>query len=160
MGALDDIDAVGGDDRQHGILDPRAGGRVVLLALGPERKLAIGEHVARLGEGRHPAAVLDPRVPAHVIGVQVRAHDEVDVPDADAGRREALLEPVRLHHVPERAGRARLVVADAAVDQDVVMRRLHQVALDAQIDPVGGVEIDGLEPSLVFLVELLTALCL
>ena len=108
------------------------GRRIVLLALGPELELAVGEYVARLGEGRHPAAVLEPRVPADVVGVQVRAHDEIDVADAEARRGQALLVTVGLHHVPERARRPRLVVADAGVDQDVVVRRLHEVALDAE----------------------------
>ncbi len=136
--ALDDVDAVGGHDRQHGIGDPRTGRRIVLVSLGPVFQLAVGEDVARLGEGRHPAAVLEPRVPADVVDVQVRAHDEIDVVDADAGGRQALLEAVGLHHVPERARRARLVVADAGVDQDVVVRRLHQVALDAEHELVLG----------------------
>ena len=84
--ALDDVDAVGGHDRQHRIGDPGTGRRIVLLPLGPVLELAVGEDVARLGEGRHPAAVLEPRVPADVVDVQMRAHDEVDVADAEARR--------------------------------------------------------------------------
>ena len=41
-------------------------------------------------------------------------------------------EPVGIQHVPERTRRAWLVISDTAVDQDVVVRRLHKVGLDAE----------------------------
>ena len=153
--ALDDVGAVGGDDRQHQIGDPGDSRRIVLLALGPVGKLAIGEDVACLGEGRHPAAVVEPRVPADVVGVQMRAHDEIDVADAQARGRQVLLEAIGFHHVPERPRRPRLVVADAGVDQDVVVRRLHQVALDAQHELVVCVEEFRLQPGAVLVEQLL-----
>ena len=130
--ALDDLVALGGDDRQHRVVDPRTGRRSFFCRSVQYGELAIGEHILRLREGRHPAAVLEPRVPADMVDVQVRAHHVVDVVDAEAGGREVLLEAVALHHVPERPRRPRLVVADAGVDQDVVVRRLDHVALDAE----------------------------
>ena len=42
------------------------------------------------------------------------------------------LEAVGVQHVPERTCRAWLVIADTAVDQNVVVRGLHQVGLDAE----------------------------
>ena len=153
--ALDDIGAIGGDDRQHRVGDPGDRRRIVLLALGPVSELPVGEDVARLGERRHPAAVLESRVPADVVGVQMRAHDEIDVAEAQAGGRQVLLEAIGLHHVPEGTRRPRLVVADAGIDQDVVVRRLHQVALDAQHELVGSVEKPRLQPSAVLLEKLL-----
>ena len=152
---LDDVGAVGGDDRQHRVGDPGDGRGIVLLPLGPVGKLAFGEDVARLGEGRHPAAVLEPRVPADVVGVQMRAHDEVDVGDAKPRRGQVLLEAVGLHHVPERPRGPRLVIAHAGVDEDVVMRGAHQVALDAQHELVGRVDKARLQPGAVLLQQLL-----
>ena len=81
MRALDDVDLIGGHDRQHGIGDPRTRRRIGIVALGPVVKLAVGEDVARLREGRHPPPVLEPCVPADMVGVQMRAHDEIDIVD-------------------------------------------------------------------------------
>ena len=125
------------DDRQHRVGDPGMARRIGLLLLGPVRQLAVGEQVLGLREGRHPAAVVEPGVPADMIDVQVRAHDVVDVVHAEPGGGEVLLVAVARHHVPDRPGRTRLVVADAGVDQDVVMRRAHDVALDAQDELAG-----------------------
>src|SRR6516162_2309554 len=67
-----------------------------------------------------------------MVGMQVRAHHEVDV-----GNREArCLRPANIGvvglHVPFRTRRPRLVIADAGVNQDGVMRRLDDVGLKAQ----------------------------
>jgi hypothetical protein len=45
--------------------------------------------------------------------MQVRAHHIVDVVDREPGSREAALEAVAVHHVPERSRRPRFVIADA-----------------------------------------------
>ena len=124
--------AFGRDDRQHGVGDPRHARRIVLLPLRPVRELAVGHDVFRLGKGRHPAAVLEPGVPADMIAVQMRAHHIVDVVDSEARSAKPLLEAVAVHHVPERPRRPRLVIADAGIDQDVVVRRLDHEALDAE----------------------------
>ena len=135
--------ALGVHDRQHRVGDPGMAGRVLLLLGCPERQLALGEEVFGFGEGRHPAPVVEPRVPADMVGVHVRAHDVVDVADAESGCRQVLLVTIARQHVPERARGARLVVADAAVDQDGVVRGLHDVALDAQDQPASGIDVLG-----------------
>jgi hypothetical protein len=76
--ALDDIDTIGGYDREHGIGHPWTSCWIILLALGPVSQLAVGEYIACLREGRNPPAVLKPRVPPDVVSVQMRAHDKVD----------------------------------------------------------------------------------
>jgi hypothetical protein len=48
------------------------------------------------------------------------------------------------------------VIANAGVDQDVVVRRLHDEALEGEHDLArGGVEVGGLEPGAVLLQHLL-----
>ncbi len=147
--ALHDLRALGRDDRQHRVGDPRHACRVLLFALRPMLKLAVGHDVFGLGKGRHPAAVFKPRVPADVIGVQMRAHHIVDVVDGEAHTRKLLFEPVAVEHVPERPRRARLVIADAGIDQDIVVRRLDDEALDAKHELVGRIEKCGLQPGAV-----------
>lgn len=48
------------------------------------------------------------------------------------------------------SNRPRLVVADAGVNEDVVMRRLDKEALDAQHHPVAGIDECRLKPRTVF----------
>src|SRR5262249_40108533 len=55
----------------------------------------------------------------------------------------------------EGAGGALLVVADAGVDQDIVGRRLHQVALDAQHQLIVRIEGTRLQPGAVLAEQLL-----
>jgi hypothetical protein len=87
-----------------------------------------------------------------MVDVQVRAHDVVDVVDGEPGGGESLLEAVGVHHVPHRPRRPRLVVADAGIDQDVVVRRLDHEALHAKHE-LAGLRIEGcgraLEPGTV-----------
>ena len=90
------------------------------------------EQVSRLREGRHPAPVLEPRVPADMVDVQVGAHDEVDVLDREPVPPRAAHVGVDRLHVPVRPRRRGLVVADAAIDQDGMVRRAHHVGLDAE----------------------------
>jgi hypothetical protein len=62
----------------------------------------------------------------------------VDVVDGKASGRKRLLETVAVEHVPERPHRARLVIADAGIDQNIVVRRLDDEALDAEHQAVAG----------------------
>src|SRR6516225_9300759 len=62
----------------------------------------------------------------------MRAHHIVDVVHVKPGSREALLEAVAVHHVPEWPRRSRLVIANAGINKDVVVRRLYDEALYAQ----------------------------
>ena len=120
----------GGDDRQHAVLEDLVR-RLGVLGL-PVGVFLLAEDVFGLGEGRHPAAILQPGVPAHVVHMHVGAHDVVDVVHRGAGRRQVPLPGVGRLHVPEGPGRPRLVVADAGIDQDGVVRRADQVGLDAE----------------------------
>src|SRR6185437_7907570 len=106
-----------------------------------------GEYIARLREGWHPPAALKSRVPPDMVGVQVRAHDKIDIIHAESACREVLLVAIGIHHVPKTPRRSRLVVADAGIDHDRVMRRLYDVALDAEHQPVFGIEESGLQPA-------------
>ena len=154
MRTRDDVGAVGRHDRQHGIRDPWACRRFLVLTPGPMGQFAFGEHIACLREGRYPTAIFEPRVPADMVGMQMRAHDEIDVIDREPARREVAVVAIGIHHVPEAAPRPRLVIADAGIDHDGVMRGLHDVALDAQDQPVFGIEKSGLQPPPVLLEQL------
>jgi hypothetical protein len=70
--------------------------------------------------------------------------------------RRLLFEPVAVEHVPERPRGPRLVVADAGIDQDVVVRRLDDEALYAQDQAaVRRIEKGRLEPRPVLVEQLL-----
>ena len=130
------------DERRHFSLRVRVEPIVVL---------ALGEHIAGVGEGRHPSSVFQPRIPADVVDMQVRAHHEVDVCDREARSRERAHIAVVRVHVPLRTIRPRLVVTDATIDQHSMMWRLHDVGLEAQDERVGVVERTGLlHPSAIF----------
>src|SRR5690349_3033635 len=63
---------------------------------------------------------------------------------------------VALEHVPERPRQPRLMITDAGIDQDVVMRRPDDEGLDAEDQTiVGGIEEGRLEPSTVLVEQLL-----
>ena len=94
--------------------------------------------------------MFQPRIPADVIDVKMRAHDEIDVGERQASGLQVLLVGRVLHHVPERPVGARLVVADAAVDHDVVVLGAHDIALDTQHHLARrGIDEARLEPGLV-----------
>ena len=138
----DDLGSFCFNHGQHAVAE-RCDFRLRVL-LGPVIKLALGEHVARLREGRHPASVFQSRVPADMIDMQMRAHHEIDVADGNArGAERAHVGVVGLQ-VPFRAQRPRLVVADAAIDQDGVVRRPHDVGLEAQDQHVVVIDRAGL----------------
>ncbi|MCP1747854.1 hypothetical protein J2R73_009873 [Bradyrhizobium japonicum] len=67
-----------------------------------------------------------------MIDMQMRAHHEIDVVDREPGGVESAQVRIVGLHVPFRPLRARLVVADAAVDQNGAVRRLHHIGLEAQ----------------------------
>jgi hypothetical protein len=87
--------------------------------------------------------------------MQMRAHDKIDVVHAEPARREALLVAIGIHHVPEAARRARFMVAHAGVDHDRMMRRPHDVALNAKYQLVIGIDKSGLQPPAVLVEKLL-----
>ncbi len=134
-GGADEVGPAGRDDGQHAVLQHRVR-RLGVLGL-PMGQLALAEDVSRLGEGRHPAAVLQPGVPADMVDVQVGAHDVVDILDPECRSPPGCVPRCRPSSVPERPGRARLVVADAAIHQDGVVRRADDVALDAELHLAG-----------------------
>ena len=90
-----------------------------------------------------------------MVDMQVRAHNEIDFADAEPGTCQAALVSIGIHHVPERTGRSRLVVAHTCVNQDVVLRRLHQVALNTEHDLVLRAHVLRLHPRAVLLEQLL-----
>ena len=126
----DEFGLPGGDDGQHAVLDDRV--RLAPVLGFPEGVFLGAEDVFRLGEGRHPAAILQPGVPPDMIDMQMRAHHVVDLFHRNAGGGEVLLPDIGGFLVPEGPRRAVLVVADAGIDQDVMVRRLDQIALDAE----------------------------
>ena len=69
--------------------------------------------------------------------MQMRAHDHVNFVGPCARRREAV-EPRFVEHIPVRAGRPRLVIAAAAVDQNLLAVDLEQPAMDAELDLLAG----------------------
>jgi hypothetical protein len=75
-----------------------------------------------------------------MVAVQMRAHDDVDIVDRDTGRLQRLHPVAVALAVPGRAMRKRLVVADAGIHQDRVVRRLDDVGLEAQHRHAGRIE--------------------
>jgi hypothetical protein len=77
----------------------------------------------------------------------MRAHHEIDVLDAEAGRLQRTHPVAIVLLVPCRPQRKVLVVADAAIDQDVMVRRLDDIRLEAQYDvPARAVVAAGRQP--------------
>jgi hypothetical protein len=111
------------------------------------RELTIGHDIGRVRKGGHPSPVFESRVPADVIGVQMCAHDIVDIVYGESGSRQALFEAIAVQHVPKRARRPRLVIADAGVDQNVVAGRLDDKALNTKHQPILNIDKFRLQPS-------------
>jgi len=86
-----------------------------------------------------------------VVDVQVGAHHVVDVIVADAGGGKALFPALARLVVPEGPRRPRLVVANAAVDENLVVRRLDEEALEAQHHLARGIDVGGPQPAQVLL---------
>ena len=84
----------------------------------------------------------------------MRAHDKIDIVHAEPACREIFLIAIGIHHVPEAPRRPRLVVAHTGVDHDRVVRRLDDVTLDAEHQPVLGIEESGLQPTSILVEKL------
>ena len=84
-----------------------------------------------------------------MVDVQMRTHDEVDVGNGETDCRQPAHPGVICPIVERRVLRPVLVVADATIDQDGVMRRLHDVRLETKDQPVLGIERMGLQPGAV-----------
>src|SRR5580698_4450950 len=138
--AFDNLLALGGNDRQYRIGDPRKAGRVFLFACGPVLELAVSHDVFGLGKSGDPAAIFEASVPADVIAVQMGAHHVVDVVHRETGGSKTFLEAVAVHQVPDRTHRPVFVITDAGIDQDVVARCLDHKALDAKQDAARSVD--------------------
>src|SRR5262249_25842702 len=108
--AVDEVDAVRLDDRQHAV------GDALVLLVAPVLPLLAGDQIGRAREGRYPAGVHETRVPADVIDVEMRADDDVDLLGPETGGGKAV-EEIAAAHVPERRSLTVLVVADAGVDE-------------------------------------------
>src|SRR5258707_6061287 len=83
----------------------------------------------------------------------MRAHYKIDIVHAETACHEMFLVAIGIHHVPEAPRRPRLVVAHTRVDYDRVVRRLHDVTLDAEHQPVLGIEESGLQPTSILIEE-------
>ena len=130
------------DHRQHAVAERRDWGFRILP--GPVVELAFRENVAGIGKSRHPASVVEPGVPADMIDMQVGTHHEIDILQAQARRIQRAHVGVVGLHVPLVAAGARLVVADAGIHQDGVMRRAHDIGLECEDEHVVGIDGAGL----------------
>ena len=69
------------DDRKHAICEVRQ--RRFSVLLGPIVEFTFRNQIARLRESWRPTPALQPRIPADMIDMQMRAHDEIDIIDAE-----------------------------------------------------------------------------
>jgi hypothetical protein len=72
-----------------------------------------------------------------MVDVKMGAHHIVDLIDRDTGVRQPFLEAVAVHHVLGETRRAWLMITDATVDQDAVVRGLLYDAVDGAIADFG-----------------------
>ena len=105
---------------------------LTLRDLRPVIPLPAAQQVARVGESRHPAPIFQHRVPSDMIDVQMRADYAVDRLARVAGLFQVRQERPMLQ-IPAREF-ARLVVADAGIDQNPQAARLHHHAVEAHAD--------------------------
>jgi aryl-alcohol dehydrogenase-like predicted oxidoreductase len=146
----------GADHRQDAVVVKVAVERRPVIAPSLERPhLGLVGEVFGVREGRHPLAVVEARVPACVIDMQMSAEDGVDVPRREPGAGE-VVEERKLGVRPFRARTARLVVADAGVDQDVLAARAqHEPLRPADEGARLGVEMARHHPAVLGLERLL-----
>jgi hypothetical protein len=64
--------------------------------------------------------------------MQVGAHDIVDLIHIHAGGSQAALKAIAVHHMPEGPARPGLVIPDTTVNENIVMGRLDEIALNAE----------------------------
>jgi hypothetical protein len=90
-----------------------------------------------------------------MVSVQVRAHDEVNITDSEPCGGKVLFIAIGIHHMPKGARRPRLVVADASVNQDILIGHLQEVTLDAEHQFARLIEKPWMQPMPIFLEEFL-----
>ncbi len=152
--AFDHLGQASLDHRQHRVAE-RTGidrpGLGIVVELQVVVVVGAAEHVLGVLEGRHPFAVLEPGVPADMIDMQVGAHHHVDLVGLDAGCLQPL-EILGLHQMPFGPMRARLVVADAGIDQDALAPHGQKPAMDAELQRIRGfLVVVGYQPVAVLL---------
>ena len=118
------------DDRQDAVGD--ASDRGLGMLLDPVGVFPLREQIACVRKRRHPSPILEPRIPADVIEMQMRAQYEIDIVNRQTCRRQGTHVGLITFHVHGRKRVPVLVVADAAVDQDRMVRRAHDVRLKAK----------------------------
>src|SRR5206468_5525665 len=62
---------------------------------------------------------------------------------------------IAVQHVPERTARPRLVIADAGIDQDIVVRRFDNKTLNTEHEPALGIDECRLQPRAILVEKLL-----
>ena len=67
-----------------------------------------------------------------MIDMQMGAHDEIDIIDAQTDGGEPAHEGLVALQIPLRPRRPQLVVADAGVDEHIMMRRAHEIGLETE----------------------------
>ena len=121
-------------DWKHAIGEVRQ--RRLSVLLRPIVEFAFRNQIARFGESRRPTPALQPRVPADMIDMQMRAHDEIDIIHAKTRGGQRAHKVLVALEIPFRSRRPHLVVADATVNQNDMMRRAHDIGLETEDQPV------------------------
>src|SRR5260370_6843349 len=83
---------------------------------------------------------------ADMVRMQMRAHDEIDVIHGQTSRRQSFLKTIAVQHIPERTARPLLVIADAGIDQDIVVRRFDNETLNTDHEPALGIDEFRFQP--------------
>ncbi len=140
----------------HGFLE-NLYARLRILRL-PEPHLVRREHIPRLRKRRRPFAVHQPRIPPHMIRMQVRAEHVINilVPQPRGLQRQLVLPPLPL--MPVTHMRQGLVVPNTGIDQNIMVRRAHHVALKGHDRPVVRVQRIRRQPAPVLRQHLLAQL--
>ena len=141
------------DDRQDAVvvsLTPRITGAFRHFCGFPMGILVFMEQVLGVGEGRDPAAVLEFRVPTDMVDMQVGAHHEVDAFRRHA-HRDHIFEEWAVLHMPGFGVGPMLMIADAGIDEDRMLGRLDNIAVQAH-QKSAAVRVDkmGIEPVATF----------
>lgn len=108
-----------------------AGGRLCGLELAPRHD------VAGVGECRHPTPVHQSCVPAAMVDMKMGAQHIVDLLGSNTCIRQPLQKGAVIAAMPMREVCARLVVANATVDQNGMAPGTNQKTLDGKNKPAG-----------------------